>query len=141
MISQMDTYQYALYLVGTFVSPRVFCGKSRSHRIYFYAYKDQFSKLLDRIRNTEIQLDTFERANQKQEATIVKLRKTNRQLEWDLEREKLQENCSTWRNFVYRKKYLFSFFSNVRLNFRQVKQSASFELHEAGRNAKTQKQK
>ena len=88
----MDTYQYALYLVGTFVSPRVFCGKSR---IYFYAYKDQFSKLLDRIRNTEIQLDTFERANQKQEATIVKLRKTNRQLEWDLEREKLQENCST----------------------------------------------
>merc|ERR1711923_429818 len=45
---------------------------------------------------TEIQLDTFERANQKQEATIVKLRKTNRQLEWDIEREKLQQalNCT-----------------------------------------------
>ena len=56
--------------------------------------------MLDRIRNTEIQLDTFERANQKQEATIVKLRKTNRQLEWDIEREKLQENCSTRRNFL-----------------------------------------
>ena len=56
--------------------------------------------MLDRIRNTEIQLDTFERANQKQEATIVKLRKTNRQLEWDIEREKLQENCSTRQKFV-----------------------------------------
>ena len=66
----------------------------------FHAQKDQFSKLLDRIRNTEIQLDTFERANQKQEATIVKLRKTNRQLEWDIEREKLQENCSTRQKFI-----------------------------------------
>ena len=56
--------------------------------------------MLDRIRNTEIQLDTFERANQKQEATIVKLRKTNRQLEWDIEREKLQENCSTRQKFI-----------------------------------------
>ena len=56
--------------------------------------------MLDRIRNTEIQLDTFERANQKQEATIVKLRKTNRQLEWDIEREKLQENCPTRRIFL-----------------------------------------
>jgi chromosome segregation ATPase len=59
-------------------------------------YEDQFSKLLDRIRITEIQLDTFERANQKQEASIVKLRKINRKLEWDLEREQLQQalNCT-----------------------------------------------
>ena len=73
----------------------------------WHAKKEQFSKLLDRIRNTEIQLDTFERANQKQEVTIVKLRKMNRQLEWDLEREKLQENCFTWQNW-YKAPYVWS---------------------------------
>ena len=70
--------------------------------------------MLDRIRNTEIQLDTFERANQKQEATIVKLRKTNRQLEWDLEREKLQENCSTWRTLDHLNYDLMFYSLNVR---------------------------